>query len=195
MTNKFNIKNTLYKRVYESKNARIDLFVRFTRPPYHMETGGGKIIFADIARDFKVNISDLDGKLIYQIKRKHQPIEFTKADQNKVIKYWDSMSRSKNFISLFNISVSFPEYFPPICTWKMVKNKIYLITFNRFENKNECLIYDLKGNFLKKTFVPLKSPGEILYTWYPFDIHKDRFYQLNDNYEDETWELIISDIK
>jgi len=194
---KFEIKKILYRRVYENKNAFIDLFVRFTYSPFHIDTSAGKIIYTDneIDKDFKINITDHEGKLLNQIHQAHHPVKFSKADKNKVIKFWQSDHRKNKYIDLFKISVSFPPYFPAICTWKLADDKIYIITFLKSAVGNECLIYDLKGHFLKKTHVLIKSPCVILYRWYPFDIFNGQFYQLWDNYDEESWELQISKVE
>lgn len=194
---KFEIKKILNRRVYENKNALIDLFVRFTYPPFHIDTLAGKIVHADtdIDKDFKLNITDHEGKLLNQIHRIHQPVAFSQADKNKVIKFWQSDQRMNKYIDLFKISVSFPSYFPAMCTWTLADDKIYIITFLKSTGGNECLIYDLKGHFLKKTHVPIKSPCEILFRWYPFDICDGHFYQLWDNTDEESWELQISKIE
>jgi hypothetical protein len=192
--NTFNVTKVLKTTLYESKKATMDLFIRFTYAPYHIDTLKGKIIFADIKENFKMNISDKAGKLLKQIRRDIVPLEFKEEDKAKVFQFWESQNRLKKFINLFKLSVSFPRYYPPICTWKVADNKIYMVTFNKQEKQNQCLVYDLEGNFIKESFLPLKSESEILYIWYPFDISKNQFYQVIDNYEEETWELVITNI-
>ena len=61
-------------------------------------------------------------------------------------------------------------------------------TYGTKNKKEEYIILDLKGNFLKKVFLP-ETPSILA------AIYNNKFYSLKDNEEKEEWELHCLDIK
>jgi hypothetical protein len=66
------------------------------------------------------------------------------------------------------------------------------MTFKKDGEKNEFYVFDTKGKLLEKIFIPLINMDER--SPYPFAIHKGKVYQLNENEDDETWELHVTEI-
>ena len=87
----------------------------------------------------------------------------------------------------------FPDFFPKIQTCRLAVGKIYVMTYKREGEKNECLIFDLSGDFINATYFPLKMLAPNLAS--PFTIHENHLYQLIFNYGDEAWELHINQIE
>jgi hypothetical protein len=76
----------------------------------------------------------------------------------------------------------FPEYYPAIKDFFAADNKIYVKTYKTRNGKEEFVILDLKGTFLKQFFLPESKSH--LYT-----ISKDVFYYLKEEEDLEEWEL------
>jgi hypothetical protein len=66
------------------------------------------------------------------------------------------------------------------------------------ENKSEYVVMDLKGNIIKRVYLPRvenvpymsKIIGSKLHT-----IYNDKLYYLQENEEEEKWELHVEEIK
>lgn len=159
---------------------------------FFYDTCEDKIVLAH-RKDFVIDILDENGNVIHSIKQDYIPIPFTKRDKTAVIEYWGKNPPYKFAFDFIKKRTAFPKNYPPILTCKLDKNKIYVITYLKKNKKNECLIFDINGKYLKKIFIPLyiKSPLEID----PFTIDRSYLFQLIENYEKEIWELHISELK
>ncbi|UCE20753.1 MAG: hypothetical protein JSV46_00510, partial [Candidatus Aminicenantes bacterium] len=94
--------------------------------------------------------------------------------------------------SYFIKNLNLPKHFPAIRNFSIQDDKIYVLTFKRESNANEVLLFDIKGNLLKKVFLPIRTMNPEHLS--PFSFYKDKFYQLVFNEETENWELHITDI-
>jgi len=55
------------------------------------------------------------------------------------------------------------------------------------------LVFDIKGKFLKKLFLPYKFMNPV--DEYPIAVKSGKLYQLIENEDEEKWELHITVIK
>ena len=151
-----------------------------------------KIVIAQ-REGFVIDIFDSGGKLLHSIKHKVKAVPFTKTDKEDAVKYWrEERGYEQSQIDNLLERTDFPDYFPQIQTCRLADGKIYVITYRRKDNKNECLIFDMQGKLLKKTYLPLKMLAPNLAS--PFTIHEENLFQLIFNYENEKWELHINQI-
>lgn len=86
----------------------------------------------------------------------------------------------------------FPDYFPAVKRILIRDQLLYVLTFKKQDNRYEFFIFDLEGKLLKKSFVPLKDRRFMIP--YPFEIHKNKLYQMVENDETEVIELHRFDI-
>lgn len=150
-------------------------------------------LFLAWEKDFFIKIVDADIKELYTIKRDEKKRKVTEDLKKKIIDYLKIAPESKDFFEIMK-PIIFPEYFPSIAGIVVTGNNIYVLTFNEDEAENdECLIMDLKGNPLKRVFLPLKMSTPLLP--YPYSIHEDSLYQIVENVEEEQWEMHITEIK
>jgi len=161
-----------------------------------------EIHFYDVQRDkiviaqregFEIDIFDSEGKLLHSIKHKVKAIPFSKNDKDDVVNYWREERGYEQWqIDSLLKRTDFPEFFPPIQTCRLADGKIYVITYKKIDDKNECLIFDMSGEFIKDAYFPLKmmAPNHAC----PFAIYENTLYQLIFNYDFETWELHINQI-
>lgn len=89
--------------------------------------------------------------------------------------------------------IKFPDYFPIIQRFNVSDNIIYVLTFNREENKSEFFLFNMKGEFLKKLMVPFAVKDPV--GFYPYYINNGKLYQLIENEETDLWELHLEEIK
>jgi hypothetical protein len=154
-----------------------------------------KIVFAHYSTDFAIDILDAEGNLLYSIRRDDKKIPFTKKDKQILFDYWrQHPDYRKNFESIKR-RFEFPEYYPAISTCRVANNKIYVITHLCRQNKIECLVYDMKGKFQKRIFIPLLREEPTGMYDILFSIYDEQLFQVIDNPEKETWELHINPIE
>lgn len=183
LDNEFKVVKEFYRGKYVlHKNKTKDLFeISF------FDTHNGKIIYAH-NDGFKVDVLDKDGTLISKIRREEKDIPFTKEDRKKILDFWKMHPDYRTAYKVWGKITIFPKKYPAILTCRVADNKIYIITYLQKKQKSECFIYDLKGNFVRRTFIPLKSDSPLMIS-YPFDIYEGTLFQLIENVETETWSL------
>lgn len=183
LDNEFKVVKEFYRGQFVlHKNRTKDLF-----ETTFFDTQNGKIIYAH-NKGFKVDVLDKDGTLIAKIRRDEKEVPFTNNDRKKIVDFIKTHPDYKNFYKIWEKMTIFPKKYPAILTCRVTGNKIYIITYLQKKQKSECFIYDLKGNFVKRTFIPLKSDSPLMIS-YPFDIYEGTLFQLIDNLETETWSL------
>jgi hypothetical protein len=147
-------------------------------------------IFVFPYQEFVIDIYGRGGKLIKSIKQDYPLLEITETEKQIWLKdleriYQDAFRPLKHL-------VTFTKYWPAVRRLYLSGNKLYAMTFKKDGNKNEFYVFDTKGKLLEKTFIPLINMDER--SPYPFAIHKGKVYQLNENENDETWELHVTAI-
>lgn len=181
--NEFKVVKEFYRGQYIlHKNRTKDLF-----DTTFFDTHNGKIIYAH-NKGFKVDVLDKDGTLITKIRRDENEIPFTNKDRKKIVDFLQNHPVYKRSYKVWEKMTIFPKKYPAILTCRVTGNKIYIITYLQKNQKSECFIYDLNGNFEKRTFIPLISDSPLMIS-YPFDIYEGTLFQLFDNLETETWSL------
>jgi hypothetical protein len=164
------------------KNRRRGFFEIF-----FYETCGDKIVLAH-RQGFVVEILDLDGNVLHTIKPQFQPIPFTKEDKEAVIKYWrEERGFNQEQVESLERRTDFPDYYPPLLTGRVDGGKIYAVTYRQEKGWRECLVYDLNGQFIKRTWLPLIMAAPNFTS--PFAIRDDTLYQLIYDEKDSIWKL------
>jgi hypothetical protein len=70
------------------------------------------------------------------------------------------------------------------------EEKIFVLTYNRKDGKNEFFIFDMDGKLLQKKFLPIQTLNGV--SPYPYYIKNGSLYQLVENEDTEQWELQIT---
>lgn len=86
----------------------------------------------------------------------------------------------------------FPVHFPAIRDFRIDNDKIYLATYLMENNKTLVMVYDLKGQLLKKIFLPLREMDAIRF--FPYFIRNGKLYQLSED-EDEQFILHVTPLR
>ena len=162
-----------------------------------------KIFIDQSPKGFVISVLDANGNQLYQIEKEYKKIKFTdeyremamnRIKQDKAIRSigWENL---KNLIKIIH-----DDYFPPIRDLTITDDRIYVKTYQKQGDKDEFIIMDLKGNILKKVYLPgVKEPGflgEMLGRSAKFyKIYQNKFYYLYENEEEEEWEVHVEPIK
>lgn len=136
--------------------------------------------------NFKIDIFNKKGNKIHSFNQNYKKIKVAKQRKDQVIKYLKTDPATKNIFQYMK-PIVFPEHYPAIRTFLIADEKIYIVTYERENNKNEFIVLNLKGKFVKKVFLTLNKKD--LLNLYPFTIKNGVLYQLFDNEETEQWEL------
>ncbi len=169
------------------KNKRRGFFEIF-----FYDTCQGKIILAH-RQGFAIEILDAEGNIIHTIEADIPPVPFTGKDRESVIKYWrEERGYDQWQVESLDKRTDFPDHYPPLLTGRVADGKIYAVTYRQEEGRRECLVYDLEGRFIKRTWLTLtmaapNSAG-------PFAIRADTLYQFIYNDKDNVWKLHRSPI-
>lgn len=148
-------------------------------------------------RGFVVSVFDLEGNLDYRIEKEFQKIPFTDADREEALAGlkrdpavksvgWENFEKFVRFIE--------GEYLPPIQDILVDSDKIHVITSRKKEGRPEMVVMDLQGKILKRLYLPRVQEGLLGNKLFGrparfYDIHQDRFYYLQENEDDEQWEV------
>lgn len=198
----FNKINTLYKK--ESKIKPLERTIketRFVAPIVTFQCWEDRIFLANGHKGFYIEIFDERGQSLKVIKKEYEKIKITESDKKRLIEDFKNRLnlRIQNRWEYFkkvagDFDKMFPGYFPAMQSLSVSDNKLYVKTYNRKGKngnwKEEYVILDLKGNIVKKVFLPYAKDDLMSFK-------NDFFYYLDmKEYEDdEEWELYYEKIE
>ena len=147
---------------------------------------GEKKCFIVGSSDFKIDVFDKNGDLLYTIAPEYERVKYA---QEYIDAWFNRIKRNLGMNAYYDFKqrVRFPEFFPAILDMMVDNGHVYVITYRRKENQSECFIFDLQGKLVKKTWLPLKNYDGVYL--FPYCINNNYLYQLLDNEEEEVWEL------
>ncbi len=131
------------------------------------------------------------GEPFSTITPKYEKVAVTQLHRKKILVFYKTNSRTKANFPALKKRFKFPEHFPLVRNYTVDNSRIYILTFNELKEKKEVLVYDAKGAFLEKLFLPLTENNVL--EIYPYTIKDDMVYQLVEG--DEDWQLTITGIK
>jgi hypothetical protein len=159
--------------------------------PIIFQVSDNKII-ATSGRDFKLNVFDNKGTILYSIHQEYEKIEISEDLKKEVVDYFKTSPTTKNVFNYMQ-PIIFPNDFPAIRNFLAKDKKLYITTYRKKDQKTELFIFDLKGNLLKKTFIPIAAQTPLID--YPYNIKDGKLYQLLENDNIEDWDLHILEIE
>ena len=183
----FTIEKVFYKgKTVFHKNRKRDLF-----EIYFFDVHDNKIIFAH-REGFQIEVLDEKGNNLHTIKLAQKKIPFTDKDMKQIFEDMEINFKNKGYVQAMKKRAIKPEYYPDIRTCRAADGKIYVVTYLKENERSECLIFNLEGKQLKRTFIPLRYTSPISKP--PFTIYNNHLYQLIDNFDEEQWLLVIDPI-
>jgi hypothetical protein len=155
----------------------------------------GKLYVANSREGFVIDCFDLSGKKLYSIKKDYEKIAVG-DDYKQAAKEW--FKTDPNFRRIWDIiksGLTYETYYPAIKELYFDNDIIYAFTHKQKNKKNECILMDLKGKELARTYLPM--PESDFYTYYPLliTIDNNKYYRLEENEDDEVWELFAETIR
>jgi hypothetical protein len=149
-----------------------------------------KVFVGDSTRGIFVEVFDNQGNKINQIKLDVNEIKLTAEYKKHLMNILKQNPEWDMATSIYNIVL--PDYFPAFYRFSVDNGKVYFLTHKlKSDNQREVIITNLKGNLLKRTYVPwIKDEFHIQYA-----IENDKFYYILANETTEDWELHVEEIK
>lgn len=135
---------------------------------------------------------DAEGKEIMTVNYQFADLEVTKAHIKEMLEHYKINPDTKGVYERVKDRIEFPKYYPKFYDFFPGDN-LYVLTYNRRDNKTEFIIFDKKGKFVKKTMVPFYQTN--MHVTYPYNVYGNKLYQVVENEDDESWELHVNTIK
>ncbi|MEN8153356.1 MAG: hypothetical protein ABFR75_04980 [Acidobacteriota bacterium] len=142
---------------------------------------------------FVIDVMSLDGKRLYTIKKEYKEIKVDQEYRDKTFQQFKSDPNFKQFFEYLKQRIKFKKYYPAIQDIRVIDDRIHVITFKKNNKDTECIILDLKGNELKRVYVPYPELHGMDYLP-EYDIFNKKFYILIENEDEEVWELHVKDL-
>lgn len=152
-------------------------------------------------RDFHIEVFDRKGYPLEPIKTPYQRIKLTSAFEKELIEWFKTDSRFSSVPMEVFQRLHFLRYLPAIRNIVINKRpagsswRMYVQTYKQQGGLSEFFVFDLKGNLLKKIYLPavsrskVKMNHEIMFTFY-----NNEYYYLMENLDAEKWELHLEEI-
>ncbi len=146
-------------------------------------------LYAAFEEDLVIKVYDVKGKELYSIKYDYERIKVTQTDKDKLTNFIKTHPRFKS-IRNYLLPLYFPERFPALLDMLVCDGKIYAISGKNKDDKNECFTFTLEGKLINRKVIGLAYKNE--FDLCPHYIKNDTLYQLVEDEENDTWNLLIS---
>ena len=198
----------LIKELYKQESFDRQKELIMVRDTIHFEVYNDKIYVEESDKGFFIEVFDSKGNRLYEIKKNFAAPKVTKNDKKAIFNNlkkdnliavvarreggWDEFAKKGTF--------TYPAAFPHIRDIKITNDKIYVSTFERKDNKEKCMIMDLKGKIIGTSYLPITGQSSFLARSMGKDnrfygIADNKFYYLKENEDEELWELHAAEIK
>jgi len=107
--------------------------------------------------------------------------------KKEMLTWFERYSPLKSFWERIRGNIKFKTHFPILKHFIVDNDTIYVITHNKKDDRNLCLLLDLKGKERKRIYLPI--PKEAPFAPVRYTITNSIFYFLASNEDTETWEL------
>lgn len=137
------------------------------------------------APEFAIHAFDFKGNKLYTVEYETENLRIPSGFVDEIHEHFKVKynERAKYFINNLNL----PKHFPAIRDFGIADDKIYVFTFKEVSGQKEVIIFNTKGNLLKKISLPAQEMNPERLS--PFSFYKNKFYQLVFNEKTENWEL------
>lgn len=165
--------------------------VTFTYNPVYKD----KIYINTSTSEFIIDVFDSSGKKLYTIKKDYKNIPTPSDYKQTCLEWFKNSPRFKRAYEMIKQMVKVRDHFPAIRDMQIVDDIIHVITYKRKGDQWECILLDLKGKELGRTFILLDK--YIPFTFYPilYSSYKGNMYTLVENIDEEEWELHRTPLK
>ncbi len=196
----------LYKQKFLRQGAFPNLRFDMSKDFLLYQIADNKIFVEKSDKDFLIDVYDFNGNKLYEIKKEYKKIPISSSEQAVLLKEFEMDPQLQEHLKLFgikwnefskNFKFDFPDHYPPIKSFDIVNNKIYIKTFRTKDKKVEIIVMDLQGNVLRTALIEPTTKEWVMALMLGIKletIHNDKIYYIQEN-EDEEWELFFREIK
>ncbi|MEN8221626.1 MAG: hypothetical protein ABFR36_00095 [Acidobacteriota bacterium] len=150
------------------------------------------IIYLNSSRDFVIERYSDKGKNITPIKLDYKLMNVSGARKDRIKSYFKNDSRFSGFWERIKDMFEVADQYPAIKKLFITGNRIYAQTFKRTDSGDEFYILDLKGKVLNRMYIAVGAKN--ILEDYPYFIENRTSYILNENEDEEEWELTVTNI-
>lgn len=154
-------------------------------------------IIVTFNNEFLITLFNEKGEKLLTIKEEYERLKVADEQKKAVDFFYRTDPYYKQYYNRIKRILTFPTHLPAIRYIFCADKKIYAQTYKKEKGQTELFIFDMKGNLLKKVFIPFIEK-EFAYNDMSLPFHHTvrygKLYQLVEN-EDEEWELHITGIK
>jgi hypothetical protein len=170
-----------------------------------------KIFIEESPGGFVIDVFDSEGEKLNRIEKPFEPLNVSGSDKEaafnaflqipSIVRQIKQLGKPAVINQLKSQNLVYPETFPAIQYMLADNKKLYVKTYRKKNNKEEYLIMDLKGDILKKVYLPVVKRVDFLVQMQGdkkyYHIHNGKFYYLKmiEDEEDEAWEVHVHDLK
>ena len=152
------------------------------RPILRFQCSGSKAYIADGRKGFHIEIYDLAGNKIKEIKKSMKRVKTGESQKkNRINEVMRARSAIRNWHIIKN-KIQFPEYLPLMRDIHAAAKKIFIKTWGIKDGREEYVVLDLDGNEITTIYLPTAM-------MYYYSIYNNTFYYITENEEMEEWEL------
>jgi hypothetical protein len=161
----------------------------FPITPFYPDVDGDKLFVIAGIQGFAIDAFDQNGEKLYTIKRDYKGIKIPSSYKDETLKWFKKAPNFKEYYEFFKTRISVKDYYPPIYAMYADNGTIYVMTNKLEKDQRECIVMDLKGNEKKRVYLPVPESYGMDFSFH-FTIEDNYFYKLEENIDEETWELI-----
>lgn len=145
-----------------------------------------QIFVINSGKESIVTVYDQNGIQQKEIRLPLEPIKLTKDLKEAIIKPLRENPELRERWSMFEERIDFPKKTPGLDYFDIVDGKFIARTYKYRQNSVEFVIFDQQGQELQRIFLPHtgRLSNGILFCFY-----QGSFYYLQENIEEEAWEL------
>ena len=157
--------------------------------PLFYPYGDRIFIEADHGETGTIDVFNEDGRKLYSIAHDYEKLEFTKEHKKEAVDFFIRIRSGIYRILNGRKMIFYPDYFPAIRMFHIADDNVYVVPYKKKEGKSEMHIFNTGGKFLETVLVDLAE--ENIFEFYPYAISYGKIYQLIENPDTETWELVV----
>ncbi|MGD2088880.1 MAG: hypothetical protein PVH61_22060 [Candidatus Aminicenantes bacterium] len=161
----------------------------FPISPFYPDADGDKLFVIAGVRGFAIDVFDQNGEKLYSIERDYKRIKIPSSYKDKTLKWFRKTPNYRELYEFFKARISFKDYYPPIYLMFADNGLLYVLTNKLDKDQRECIVTDHKGNEKKRIYLPVPENYGLDYSAH-YTIKDNYFYKLEENIDEETWELV-----
>jgi len=160
----------------------------FPMTPFYPVIDKNKLFVIAGIHGFAIDAFDENGEKKYRIKRDYKRLKIPSSYKDKTMKWFKTDPFYKQFYEIFKDRIDFKDDYPPIYIMFADNGKLYVMMNQFKKEQRECIVMDREGNEKKRIYLPVPENYGMDVAFH-FTISDNYFYKLEENIDEETWEL------